>query len=619
MADAADHGQSRARWAAQGGLGIRPPDRPVHSRGLGSDPDRAARRARGRRRARARRAAAACRRHARPGGGCASRAGCRGSCVRRGPRRKPRSQGSSRFPCGTSAKRPRTSAASASPSPGSSRTAGRLRSPSSTWPTSAGRSGLVERSRSQPQEGTTCSSPALPAPARRCSPAAYRGFCPSLSTAEALEVTRIHSVAGLLAADRPLITTRPLRSPHYSASVAALVGGGPAPRPGEVSLAHRGVLVLDEFAEFQRPALEALRQPLEDGVVSIARVGGRAVFPARFQLVAAMNLCPCGARGDPAVDCKCSPQRLSAYRDKLSRALLDRFDLIVAMPRPRAAELAAPPGEASDPVRHRVAAARRSTRVGPSRMDEGGGRAPRSRCGASPALGTGPCAGASRRRDDRRARRRGCGRRGAPRGSACLSLAYRAGRTLSDLALAAFAAANDAHLVRAPRDRAFRTFAPGLRRGRVFGWASRAGHRVDRTRRPTLPTASRGDSRPARRAVRPRGRRPRGAAWADCRCGGCAGVLAIRFARGADARTRAGRCGAGRGERARARRRRRGAPRRARGGRYDGRGARLWDRPRLPGRSPGAGWHASGRAASSSPSTRRESSPHPGGSRHGTA
>jgi magnesium chelatase family protein len=184
------------------------------------------------------------------------------------------------------------------------------------------------------------------------------GILPPLSAAEALEVTRIHSVAGMLAADRPLVTARPLRSPHYNASVAALVGGGPAPKPGEVSLAHRGVLVLDEFAEFQRAALEALRQPLEDGFVSIARVGGRAVFPARFQLVAAMNLCPCGARGDPAADCKCSPQRLSAFRDKLSRALLDRFDLIVAMPRPRAAELAAPPGEASDPVRHRVAAAR---------------------------------------------------------------------------------------------------------------------------------------------------------------------------------------------------------------------------------------------------------------------
>jgi magnesium chelatase family protein len=184
------------------------------------------------------------------------------------------------------------------------------------------------------------------------------GILPPLSTAEALEVTRIHSVAGMLAADRPLVTARPLRSPHYSASVAALVGGGSGPRPGEVSLAHRGVLVLDEFAEFQRPALEALRQPLEDGVVSIARVEGRAVFPARFQLVAAMNLCPCGARGDPAAECKCSPQRLAAFRDKLSRALLDRFDLVVAMPRPRAVELAAAPSEGSAPVRERVESAR---------------------------------------------------------------------------------------------------------------------------------------------------------------------------------------------------------------------------------------------------------------------
>ncbi len=185
------------------------------------------------------------------------------------------------------------------------------------------------------------------------------GILPPLSTAEALEVTRIHSVAGMLSADRPLVTARPLRSPHYNASVAALVGGGgSALRPGEVSLAHRGVLVLDEFAEFQRPALEALRQPLEDGFVSIARVEGRAVFPARFQLVAAMNLCPCGARGDPAAECKCSPQRIAAFRDKLSRALLDRFDLVVAMPRPRAVELAAAPGEASAPVRERVESAR---------------------------------------------------------------------------------------------------------------------------------------------------------------------------------------------------------------------------------------------------------------------
>jgi len=170
----------------------------------------------------------------------------------------------------------------------------------------------------------------------------------------------------MLAADRPLVTARPLRAPHYNASVAALVGGGPGPRPGEVSLAHRGVLVLDEFAEFQRPALEALRQPLEDGFVSVARVSGRALFPARFQLVAAMNLCPCGARGDPAAECSCSPQRLAAYRDKLSRALLDRFDLVVSMPRPRATELAAAPSEASASVRPRVELARERLRAGRS-------------------------------------------------------------------------------------------------------------------------------------------------------------------------------------------------------------------------------------------------------------
>jgi magnesium chelatase family protein len=114
------------------------------------------------------------------------------------------------------------------------------------------------------------------------------------------------------------------------------------------------VLLLDELPEFQRSVLEALRQPLEDGVVAVARVGGHAIFPARFQLVGTMNMCPCGGRGDPAVECGCSPQRIAAYREKLSRALLDRFDLAVAMPRARAVELATPAGEASAPVRARV-------------------------------------------------------------------------------------------------------------------------------------------------------------------------------------------------------------------------------------------------------------------------
>ena len=184
------------------------------------------------------------------------------------------------------------------------------------------------------------------------------GILPALTRREALEVTRIHSVAGLLPQGRPLVTVPPFRSPHHSASAPAVVGGGPSPRPGEVSLAHHGVLLLDELPEFPRSVLEALRQPVEDGVVAVARVGGHALFPARFQLVGTMNMCPCGGRGDPAVECGCTSQRLAAYREKLSRALLDRFDLAVAMPRPRAVELAAPPGEASVAVRGRVAGAR---------------------------------------------------------------------------------------------------------------------------------------------------------------------------------------------------------------------------------------------------------------------
>jgi magnesium chelatase family protein len=184
------------------------------------------------------------------------------------------------------------------------------------------------------------------------------GVLPELQPREALEVTRIHSVAGLVSPERPLLTRPPFRAPHHSASTAAIIGGGQGPRPGEATLAHRGVLLLDELPEFQRPALEALRQPLEDGVVAVARAAGAAVFPARFQLVATMNLCACGARGDPAAECSCSPQRLAAFRDKLSRALLDRFDLVVTVPRPRAAELATRNGEGSEPVRSRVVAAR---------------------------------------------------------------------------------------------------------------------------------------------------------------------------------------------------------------------------------------------------------------------
>lgn len=191
------------------------------------------------------------------------------------------------------------------------------------------------------------------------------GILPLLDDDAALEATRIHSVAGLLPPSAGLIRVPPFRAPHHSASAPAIVGGGAVRlRPGEASLAHHGVLFLDELPEFARPVLEALRQPLEDGVVTIARVEGRAVYPARFQLVGAMNLCPCGGRGDASAPCACTPQRVATYREKVSRALLDRIDLVAVVPRPRATDLAGPPGEASDTVFERVAAARTRLRTG---------------------------------------------------------------------------------------------------------------------------------------------------------------------------------------------------------------------------------------------------------------
>jgi magnesium chelatase family protein len=193
------------------------------------------------------------------------------------------------------------------------------------------------------------------------------GLLPLLDDEASLEVSRIHSVAAVLPPGAGLVRVPPFRAPHHSTSVAGLIGGGGASvRPGEASLAHRGVLFLDELPEFQRPALEALRQPLEDGVVSVSRVATRAVFPARFQLIGAMNLCPCGGRGDSAASCACSPERVQRYRERLSRALLDRFDLVLAVPRPRGHELAGPEAERSGEVRERVLAARVRLRERPA-------------------------------------------------------------------------------------------------------------------------------------------------------------------------------------------------------------------------------------------------------------
>lgn len=178
---------------------------------------------------------------------------------------------------------------------------------------------------------------------------------PALTRAEALEVTRIHSVAGLHAG-AGLVPGRPFRAPHHTISAAGLVGGGVGPAPGEASLAHRGVLFLDELGEFARPGLEALRQPLEEGEVTIVRSQRSARFPARFQLVAATNPCPCGMAG---LDdrCRCSETDVARYRRRLSGPLLDRMDLLIDVGRPVAAELERP-GVRSAPIRDRVQDAR---------------------------------------------------------------------------------------------------------------------------------------------------------------------------------------------------------------------------------------------------------------------
>ena len=182
---------------------------------------------------------------------------------------------------------------------------------------------------------------------------------PPLRYEEALEASVIHSVAGILPADCGLLRYRPFRAPHHTVSDAGLVGGGDPPRPGEISLAHLGVLFLDELAEFRRSALEALRQPLEDGTLTIARAKVRATFPARPLLVAAVNPCPCGHAGDPSGRCRCGADRVRAYRARLSGPLLDRIDLHVQLPPVEVARLRDfEPGEDSATVRGRVVKAR---------------------------------------------------------------------------------------------------------------------------------------------------------------------------------------------------------------------------------------------------------------------
>ncbi len=188
---------------------------------------------------------------------------------------------------------------------------------------------------------------------------ALPSILPTLTFAEALQITMIHSVAGTLEGTRALVAERPFRSPHHTSSGTALVGGGAWPKPGEVSLAHRGVLFLDEFPEFSRVVLENLRQPLEDGMVTISRAAGTLEFPARFMLVAAMNPCPCGFLNDPGRECTCNPNQILKYQQKISGPLLDRIDMCCEVPRVDFAKLTSGEDEeTSASMRERVQRAR---------------------------------------------------------------------------------------------------------------------------------------------------------------------------------------------------------------------------------------------------------------------
>ena len=182
---------------------------------------------------------------------------------------------------------------------------------------------------------------------------------PDMSREEMIQSTEIHSVAGLTDRSHPIISERPFRSPHHSISPAGLAGGGSNPRPGEISLAHNGVLFLDELPEFRSDVLEVLRQPLEDGTVTVSRVAGAVTFPSRFMLVCAMNPCKCGWYGHPSGRCKCSQNEVRRYQNRVSGPLLDRIDIIVEVPALEYDEIRRKaPAESSAAIRERVNAAR---------------------------------------------------------------------------------------------------------------------------------------------------------------------------------------------------------------------------------------------------------------------
>jgi magnesium chelatase family protein len=192
---------------------------------------------------------------------------------------------------------------------------------------------------------------------------ALPSILPRLTHKEALEVTKIYSIAGLLPPSSPLITERPFRAPHHTISNAGLVGGGRIPKPGEITLSHRGVLFLDELPEFGHTILEVLRQPLEDKIVTISRAQGTITYPASFMLVGAMNPCPCGFASDPLRACACSPGAIAKYKHRISGPLLDRIDLFIEVPRVEYEKLIQPPdAETSARAEQRVEKARQAQR-----------------------------------------------------------------------------------------------------------------------------------------------------------------------------------------------------------------------------------------------------------------